>query len=466
MSPNSLYALSMHLVCQIALFTGMWFQYSSNNNFRCACRKFQESFPLAKASASLVSFNLFLLILVSLKSIRYYLWVPPYIKAFHYIASTFVVLWSIIHTVAHYMNFSKLTARYQQAANNTVGYTGIMLWLILLASTTFAIPRIREHYYHKFVYYHTILFILFISFLYIHQTFCFIKTDKGKCPLPTSWIFVTPVVLVYIFENAYKYLSNQVRVERVIQHRGITEVILPVRRYSSAYAGKTVWICCPQVSYFEWHPFAVTSVQDTSDGSTISIHFKVRGNWTRKFASALGVQDSKTFPVILPSVYIQGAFHSYPKDTLQRLQHSNCIVIASGIGTTTFAYLLSQLQTCTLNGQLHILLIVKHPDDIEWLLPLLATLATEQPSVNVHLAFTQVNISFLPNQLEEHPFTITFGRPDIKEFFSSHYIQNTYNMGHHTPEPTYVYFSGSTNVFQQARSCTREYNTQYKLIRL
>lgn len=50
-------------------------------------------------------------------------------------------------------------------------------------------------------------------------------------------------------------------------------------------AGQYIFINCPQISYFQWHPFTLTSAPEED---FISVNFKIVGDWTRSFATAIG----------------------------------------------------------------------------------------------------------------------------------------------------------------------------------
>lgn len=473
--------LLTHVFCQVALFIFIWFNIKTNKNFRCVCKKLQDTFPLAKSSAALISFNISLLILFTLKFFRRYLWVPtsdpPLI--FHYIISSYILIWSGVHSIAHYINLSK--SKKQEYLTWGVGYTGIILWILLLFVAVCCI--------HKSVLRHTnncthhLIFLLFFLFLLFHQSFCFVKTDNGKCPFPISWIFVTPPLLIFLAENLFKYFNSITTIKNVIKHNNIIEFVTPL---DATFAGKTVWLCCPQINYFEWHHFVVTATTGSYPYTNTSIHFTPHDTWTKKFAKLLGVEfDARlyglTFPVVLPKILVQGPFHCYPKHILNTIQTSNCVLIADDIGTTTFSYLLSQLQNLTvLTPTLTILFIVKHPFDLDWLLPTLTSLNSKFQTVDIHLSFTDIDPFVDTSHLCPLPFII--GRPDLKKFIRSHYISkciqvslpskitipvsNIFSFCIPQCPKTNVYFSGSSNLFQELVDCSREYKPYYRFVKL
>jgi len=56
-------------------------------------------------------------------------------------------------------------------------------------------------------------------------------------------------------------------------------------------AGQYIFINCPDVSYWQWHPFTLTSAPEED---FISVNIKMVGDWTKAFGGALGcVQDKK-----------------------------------------------------------------------------------------------------------------------------------------------------------------------------
>lgn len=468
-SKTTIAVILTQIICQIAIFIGIWYHFQQNKEFRCVCKKFKEPFPLAKSSAALISFNLSLLILFSSKFFLRFFWIPiSRSQSLHYTLSFFILLWSIVHTIAHYLNFNKL--KNPPYFSWGVGYTGILLWIILLLILSVSATRIRQSYFHKFVYYHSILFIFLIVFLFIHQSFCFIKTDYGKCPLPLSWIFVTPSLLLFLTEFIWKYADTRyhVRVDRVVKHEGVSndiiEVVLPL---NSSFAGKTIWLCCPTVSYFEWHPFAVSHTNEGIDNGC-SIHFKTRGNWTTKFAKVLGVENNGVFPVILPKVIIQGPFHCYPKHILENIASANSIIITNGIGVTTFSYLFTQLNNLSsFNNSLSVMIIVKDSTEIDWLLPLLHSLVSKFQTITINIALTQSKLS--PPELSA--FSVILGRPNFTKFMHAHYISHALSSNDTQFLPrkpfhsTNVYFSGTSSLFSDICRSSRQYKSYYKFFR-
>lgn len=55
-------------------------------------------------------------------------------------------------------------------------------------------------------------------------------------------------------------------------------------------AGQYIFINCPDISYWQWHPFTLTSAPEED---FISVNIKMVGDWTKAFGGALGCENGK-----------------------------------------------------------------------------------------------------------------------------------------------------------------------------
>ena len=134
-------------------------------------------------------------------------------------------------------------------------------------------------------------------------------------------------------------------------------------------AGQYIFISCPEISYFQWHPFTLTRyVYDPStiwqllterlflsapEEDYISVHIRVVGDFTRALAKACGCDfekkekggkggDSKVVGTaanpplnrVLPRVMVDGPFGSASEDFLN---YETVLLVGAGIGVTPFA---------------------------------------------------------------------------------------------------------------------------------
>jgi NADPH oxidase 2 len=109
-------------------------------------------------------------------------------------------------------------------------------------------------------------------------------------------------------------------------------------------AGDYIFLNCPDVSYWQWHPFTLTSAPEED---YISVHIRIVGNFTGALAKACGCDfDSKekggvvgtdTNPPLnktLPRVMVDGPFGSASEDFFK---FEAVLLVGAGIGVTPFA---------------------------------------------------------------------------------------------------------------------------------
>lgn len=119
-------------------------------------------------------------------------------------------------------------------------------------------------------------------------------------------------------------------------------------------AGQYIFICCPEISYFQWHPFTLTSAPQED---YLSVHIRVVGDFTAALAKAVGCnfegrgekkdgddkESSAIMPPInrnLPRVMVDGPFGSASEDFLN---YETVLLVGAGIGVTPFASILKSI---------------------------------------------------------------------------------------------------------------------------
>ena len=138
---------------------------------------------------------------------------------------------------------------------------------------------------------------------------------------------------------------------------------------TTTQAGQYIFLCCPEISYFQWHPFTLTRyvrlitpcgpVPDRAcsapEEDYISVHIRVVGDFTTALADALGCDFPKKgekkggagpggkvigtnanppLNRVLPRVMVDGPFGSASEDFLN---YETVLLVGAGIGVTPFA---------------------------------------------------------------------------------------------------------------------------------
>lgn len=170
-----------------------------------------------------------------------------------------------------------------------------------------------------------------------------------------------------------------------------------------------IFLCCPEVSVWQYHPFTLTSAPEED---YISIHVRCVGNFTRALAKALGcdfdkkeVKEKNTAVVsgsadedsvdpslrrILPRVYIDGPFGSASEDVFK---FEIAVLVGAGIGVTPFASILKSIwyrmnypQGKTRLRKVYFFWVCRDFGSLEWFRSLLAAIEAQdlEDHIEIH----------------------------------------------------------------------------------
>jgi NADPH oxidase 2 len=343
---------------QCFLFTMTFTDFKENPSFKSTNALTGSGVALAKACASVINFNAAVLVgsmckiglswIKRIPVINFIFPIDQYLQL-HRISSVSIILFSLIHTIAHYVNYTKIPTAWLSLAFLTgPGATGHFLWLfLLLITTTSFIKKIKTWKYEVFWYFHYLAFT-FLLVLSFHGAFCFVKRDSSpECPGAKTWKWLIGPVSLFTLELLIKTIRSWrfTFISKVIIHQAdVVEV--QIKKPSFIFKpGQYLQLKCPEVSLVQWHPFTITSAPEEG---FISLHIRVVGDWTKKFSVRLGVKfDEKTgklanyeAPEQLPDILIDGPYGSVSENYDQ---FEVAICIGAGIGQTPFSSILKSM---------------------------------------------------------------------------------------------------------------------------
>ncbi|GMH40836.1 hypothetical protein BSKO_08740 [Bryopsis sp. KO-2023] len=215
------------------------------------------------------------------------------------------------------------------------------------------------------------LFALFYICMLLHPL-PHIPNERREWGWSDSWLWVGIPVLIYLTERIIRFArtaSNTRVVAADLFPGNVTG--LKVRKPKSVVyqAGMYAFINIPELSYFEWHPFTLTS---SPGDNYFSFHIRVAGDWTRALhkmvkkyhedKGAANIQDGmvantrrnitrlqvkgvagppqivqERFPF---SVYVDGPFGAPAQN---HKDYNVMILVGAGIGVTPFASVLNDI---------------------------------------------------------------------------------------------------------------------------
>ncbi|TIB99426.1 NADPH oxidase B [Wallemia mellicola] len=288
---------------------------------------------------------------------------------FHKIVGYAICFFTVIHVLSHQSNFARL------AIHNGTGFKGFFFsnfasgpgatgWIMLLCLMTMLYfarqKKLRRANvgYERFWYSHH-LFIPFFILWQSHGMFCMIQPDSPPyCNynvVGVFWKYWIAGGVIYIGERLLReYRARKLTyISKVIQHP--SKVIeLQIRKEGiRTQAGQYIFLNCPAISLWQWHPFTLTSAPEED---YISVHIRIAGDFTKALAAKLGCdldQEDKVIEgddpngvnagivnKVLPRVMIDGPFGSASEDVFN---YEIAVLVGAGIGVTPFASILKDI---------------------------------------------------------------------------------------------------------------------------
>jgi predicted ferric reductase len=365
----------------IVAFIFGWFHYAMKDNLVGARALFGVTFTIARSAALVLHIDvIFILLPVCRNFITLLRRTPlndviPFDKniTFHKGVAWSIVFFTVVHIVAHMVNFARLALA---DTNNTTGGKivdflvanfatgpGVTGWIMTAAlgiMVWFAMEKRRRPHFERFWYTHHLFIVFFINWQ-LHGMFCMIKPDRppfcSSNTIGVFWRYWLVGGVIWIFERILREVRSRQRtfISKVIQHPSRVMELQIKKDNTPMRAGQLIFVNCPEVSYWQWHPFTLTSAPEED---YLSVHIRAVGDFTNAFAKACGCDfDSKdkkddangkvvgtnTNPPLnrtLPRVMLDGPFGSASEDFLK---FETVLLVGGGIGVTPFASILKSI---------------------------------------------------------------------------------------------------------------------------
>jgi len=243
------------------------------------------------------------------------------------------------------------------------GATGWIMTVALGVMVWYAIEKRRRANFEKFWYSHHLFIVFFINWQ-LHGMFCMLPADRAPtCSfnvIGVFWRYWLVGGVIWVFERILREVRSRhvTYISKVIQHPSNVMELQIKKEKTTTRAGQYVFLSCPEISYFQWHPFTLTSAPEED---YMSLHIRVVGDFTKALAKAVGCDfDSKgakgadapaggkvvgtvSNPPLnrtLPRVMVDGPFGSASEDFLN---YETVLLVGAGIGVTPFASILKSI---------------------------------------------------------------------------------------------------------------------------
>lgn len=212
---------------------------------------------------------------------------------FHKATAWSIVVFTVIHIGAHMRNFQELAMLDPNAkttgqrilvflqANFATGpgATGWIMTACLGVMVWFAMEKRRRANFERFWYSHHLFLVFFLAWQF-HGLWCMIKPDREPfCSFNSVGVFwvsstsssVSLLIIhlqrywlvggaIWTYERVLREVRSRHKtyISKVIQHPSKVVEIQIKKEKTTTRAGQYIFICCPEISYFQWHPFTLT----------------------------------------------------------------------------------------------------------------------------------------------------------------------------------------------------------------
>ncbi|KQJ98544.1 respiratory burst oxidase homolog protein E [Brachypodium distachyon] len=265
--------------------------------------------------------------------------------------------------------FGEEKPTYRRLLSGVVGVTGVVMVLLMAVSFTLAASPLRTSSssargrrplpfplghlsgFNAFWYSHHLLVVVYLLLL-VHGWFMFLVPNWYQ---RTTWMYIAVPFVLHVGERtlrAFRSKAYAVKILKVCLLPGNVLTITMSKPYGFRYrSGQYIFLQCPTISPFEWHPFSITSAPGDD---YISVHIQTRGDWTQELKrifvenyfspsvprrssfGELGGAEQKSPPRLL----VDGPYGAPAQDFRN---YDVLLLVGLGIGATPFISILRDL---------------------------------------------------------------------------------------------------------------------------
>ncbi|CAK9208687.1 unnamed protein product [Sphagnum troendelagicum] len=381
-----LWIISLWLIAMTLLFCWKFHQYHERSAFLvmgyCLC--------VAKGAAETLKLNMALILLpvcrntlTWLRSTRLSYLVPFDDNLdFHKLLAGGIAVGVLVHSTLHItcdlpklvtanpLVFDKALGNdfhfkqpsYGQILKTPVGVTGLLMLILMLLAFLLAMYWFRRNLvklpwpfhrmtgFNAFWYSHH-LFVLVYALLFVHSTDLLLPNPWWQ---RSAWMYISIPILVYAGERTLRALragNYKVDVVKAAIYTGNVLAIHMTKPDGFKYkSGMYLFLQCPEISSFEWHPFSITSAPGDL---FLSVHIRTSGDWTnemkRIFSEVTFIAFAKIIDNFLPCGYVWNRFPRlhidgpYGAPAQDYLKYDVLLLVGLGIGATPFISILKDM---------------------------------------------------------------------------------------------------------------------------
>ncbi|XP_026447126.1 respiratory burst oxidase homolog protein D-like isoform X2 [Papaver somniferum] len=220
------------------------------------------------------------------------------------------------------------------------GVTGIIMVVLMAIAFTLATPKLRlkkDSGFNMFWYSHH-LFVIVYTLLIVHGIKTYLSKDWYT---KSTWMYLAVPITLYTCERLLRSFRSRVKSVKILEFNEYPDVMAIHMSKPEGFeykSGEYMFVKCPAVSPFEWHPFSITS---SPAEDRLSVHIRAVGDWTKELKAILSEasKEEKSLSVEatggsntqFPRVVIDGPYGAPAQDYKD---FEVVLLVGLGIGAT------------------------------------------------------------------------------------------------------------------------------------
>ncbi|KAI3742155.1 hypothetical protein L1987_59835 [Smallanthus sonchifolius] len=260
-------------------------------------------------------------------------------------------------------DFHNKKPTYKELIVGVEGVTGISMLILMSFAFTLASRYFRKNVlklpspfnrltgFNAFWFSHHLFGLVYILLL-VHGSFLFLVHNWTQ---KTTWMYISVPILIYAAERSLRTGRSEHYSPKIIKVSNLPgdvfSIIMSKPNGFKYRSGQYIFLQCPSISPFEWHPFSITS---SPGDDYLSLHIRTVGDWTQELKQVLtddngssctigrakfrkiGEVDSKGLPKLL----LDGPYGAPAQDYRN---YDVLLLVGLGIGATPFISILRDL---------------------------------------------------------------------------------------------------------------------------
>ncbi|TYJ24989.1 hypothetical protein E1A91_A07G017600v1 [Gossypium mustelinum] len=244
-----------------------------------------------------------------------------------------------------------------------LGITGIAMVIFMAIAFILATSHFRRNIlrfpapfnrltgFNAFWYSHHLLGLVYIL-LVIHGTFLYLSHQWYQ---RSTWMYIAVPLLLYMGERTVRACRAEhysVKIFKVSVLPGdVFSMVMSKPQGFKYKSGQYIFLQCPSISPFEWHPFSITSAPGDE---YLSVHIRTVGDWTKELKRVFTEVNDSPFVIgrarfggpgyidnnCQPKLLVDGPYGAPAQDYRN---YDVLLLVGLGIGATPFVSILRDL---------------------------------------------------------------------------------------------------------------------------